>query len=79
MVRTQIQLPETTYAELKRLAKAKEWTMAEAVRRSVDELLRVYPDSAHLDQDWQFPILHAEAPPSVPVEKWRALANGIED
>ena len=43
MIRTQIQLPDSLYREMQQLARAKEWSLAEAMRRGAEALLKVYP------------------------------------
>ncbi len=55
MVRTQIQLPDSVYRRAKRLAEAKEISMAEAVRRGLELLLSQYPDPDKTIRDWQLP------------------------
>jgi len=39
MIKTQIQLPEELHRDLKRLAEAKEWSLAETLRRGAELLL----------------------------------------
>lgn len=75
MIRTQIQLPDELYQELKRLAEAKEWSLAEAVRRGVELLLRSYPSETASPGEWCLPEPMALGEPLAPVEDWRALAN----
>jgi len=43
MVKTQIQIPEDLYKELKNLAKRKEWSLAETLRRGGEYLLEIFP------------------------------------
>lgn len=43
MVRTQIQLPDELYKQARRLAKQKEISLAEVVRRGLEQLLSIYP------------------------------------
>ncbi len=73
MTRTQIQLPDPMYHQLKALAEAHDWTLAEAVRRGVELLLTSYPQQA--EPQWKLPeplkLGAFEAPP----EDWRRLAN----
>ena len=44
MIRTQIQLPDTLYQEIRRVAKSQEWSIAEVVRRGAEMLVRSYPN-----------------------------------
>lgn len=78
MVRTQIQLPDELYRDLKRLAEDREWSLAEALRRGAELLLRSYPRVREPLESWQLPeampLGEFRAPPS----DWRALANEPE-
>lgn len=74
MIRTQIQLPDHLYRELKSLAEAHEWSLAEAVRRGAELLLRSYPRTPADADAWAIPSVSlGEA--LAPVEDWRELAN----
>lgn len=42
MTKTQIQVPEELYREIKSFAKAREWSLAETFRRGAELLLDVY-------------------------------------
>jgi hypothetical protein len=55
MVRTQIQLPDAVYRRAKQLADAREISMAELVRRSLELLLSQYPEPDRITKDWHFP------------------------
>jgi hypothetical protein len=75
MIKTQIQLPDELYAEAKRVAREREMSLAEVVRRGVEYITRVYPPVSKKPKSWTLP------PPSdmgeflAPVEEWRLLAN----
>lgn len=56
MIRTQIQLPDAVYRRAKQLADAREISMAELVRRSLELLLSQYPAPDRTIKDWQFPV-----------------------
>ena len=43
MTRTQIQLPDPLYREIKRLAQEQDWSIAEVLRRGAEAILRAYP------------------------------------
>ena len=43
MVRTQIQLPDPLYKEVKRIAQEQDWSVAEVLRRGAEAVLRAYP------------------------------------
>ena len=43
MVRTQIQLPDPLYQEVKRVARDQDWSIAEVMRRGAEAVARAYP------------------------------------
>lgn len=47
MKRTQIQLPDTLYREIQRVAALEEWSIAEVIRRGVEQIVRSYPAIKH--------------------------------
>jgi len=55
MTRTQIQLPDETYARAKKLCEAREISLAELARRGIDYILSVYDPMPDSDGDWQPP------------------------
>ena len=73
MTRTQIQLPDDVYLELKQLSEEKEWSLAEAVRRGVELLLRSYPRER--SASWELPPAVPLGTFAAPPSDWRALAN----
>jgi hypothetical protein len=46
MTKTQIQLPEELFREVRAFSKNHEWSLAEAFQRGAELLLQVYPDTA---------------------------------
>jgi hypothetical protein len=55
MVKTQIQLPDDLYESVKQLAKQKEWSLAETLRRGAELLLRQYPPAQSVQEPWTPP------------------------
>ena len=55
MVKTQIQLPNDLYERVKQLAKQKEWSLAETLRRGAELLLQQYPAPQSVCQPWTPP------------------------
>lgn len=56
MTKTQIQVPEELFGEIKALAHRREWSLAETFRRGAELLLETYPQSAPpVSQSWQPP------------------------
>ena len=78
MVRTQIQLPDELYAELKALAEDKEWSLAEALRRGAELLLRSYPRHRVARDAWKLPDAQRLGAFAADVGHWRGLANERE-
>jgi hypothetical protein len=75
MVRTQIQLPEPLYRDLKRLAEEREWSLAETLRRAAELLLASYPSERASPATWTLPEPRELGEFAAAVEDWRALAN----
>jgi hypothetical protein len=46
MTKTQIQVPEELFQELRTFAKQREWSLAETFRRGAELLLQVYPETS---------------------------------
>ena len=55
MIRTQIQLPEALYRDAKALAERKEWSLAEVVRRALEQLLCLFPETTVKNDEWELP------------------------
>lgn len=55
MIRTQIQLPDALYRDAKALAARKEWSLAEVVRRGLEQVLCLFPATAAKDESWELP------------------------
>lgn len=76
MVKTQIQLPDMLYSEAKRIAREREISFAEVVRRGVEYIALAYPPLASPAQKaWQPPKPTRMGHFRVPPEDWRTLAN----
>ncbi len=55
MTRTQIQLPDATYARAKKLCEAREIPLAELARRGIEYILSVYAPEPSANQPWEPP------------------------
>jgi len=55
MTRTQIQLPDETYARAKKLSEAREIPLAELARRGIEYILSVYASEPDPKREWQPP------------------------
>ena len=81
MIKTQIQLPDSLYHEAKRVAREREISLAEVVRRGVEYVTRVYPPlKAAESLAWQLPkAVHTKLRRGVTLEVLRDLAAGDEE
>jgi len=55
MIRTQIQLPDTLYREVKRVAAEREMSLAELVRRGLEIILSRFPAHPEAHATWELP------------------------
>ena len=70
MHRTQIQIPDPLYREVKRIAKLRDWSVSEVFRRAVEQLVREIPENKTFGK-WQPPTPRDLGTPKVPPERWR--------
>jgi hypothetical protein len=56
MLRTQIQLPEPLFQQLKRIAAQRDWSLAELVRRGMEVYVQTCPEPAG-ERGWTMPVL----------------------
>ncbi len=68
MVRTQIQLPDDTFARAKMLCEAREISLAELARRGIEYILSVYAPESDANRQWQ--------PPTPRRLGWKGLSDG---
>jgi len=71
MIKTQVQIPDDLYRAAKRVAKERELSFAEVMRRGLEYIVTVYPT---LDEDpWELPrVNEGEGPPISLAEIQRA-------
>jgi hypothetical protein len=55
VIKTQIQLPDDLYDQVKRLAASKEWSMAEIFRRGAEYMVSLYLDREEQPHGWAPP------------------------
>ncbi|MEN9840947.1 MAG: hypothetical protein RL376_747 [Verrucomicrobiota bacterium] len=56
MIRTQIQLPDGLYREVRRVARQQEWSVSEVLRRGAEAVARSYPPSKIAEgEKWTMP------------------------
>jgi hypothetical protein len=67
MTKTQIQVPEELFRELRSFAKQREWSLAETFRRAAELLLQVYPKPPEMQPtEW--------TPPTSGQVGWKGLS-----
>ena len=59
MIRTQIQLPDHVFERARRVAKAKEISLAELARRGIETILDQYPAPEVIAQPWTAPSVRS--------------------
>ena len=79
MTRTQIQLPEPLFQRLKLIASARDWSVAELIRRGMETYVQTCPELSPQVKQWTMPVLrrsggHLIDPASVSAEA-DAIAN----
>ena len=75
MTKTQIQVPEELYREIKSFAKSREWSLAETFRRGAELLLEVYDgDPIPPDTRWEPPTSETVGWQGLNPEQLRAAA-----
>jgi hypothetical protein len=81
MTKTQIQLPDAVYEELKALSDRLEVSMAELLRRGAEYVLRVHRAGETPPARWMLPEPLSLGAPLVPADQWREYAAGpaVED
>jgi hypothetical protein len=57
MLRTQIQLPEPLYNQIKRIAAQRDWSLAEFVRRGMEAYLQTCLEPSDASDTWSLPVL----------------------
>jgi hypothetical protein len=66
MIKTQVQIPEQLYLAAKRVAKDREWSLAEVMRRGLEHVVTIYP--ALDDETWNLPVVNEGEGPPVTLE-----------
>ncbi len=74
MIKTQVQLPDDLYKAAKRVAREREMSLAEVMRRGIEYITRVYPP-IQSSQAWSPPKPQHLGSFLTPADNWRELAN----
>jgi len=77
MTKTQVQLPDALYRDAKRVAKEREISLAEVMRRGLEYITRIYPPLKKKEKGrkaWTLPVPLKQGIKSDPFEDedWRA-------
>jgi len=76
MKRTQIQLPDPLYEQIKKVARQLDWSVAELIRRGAEYMVKCYAASGEdTASGWRPPRAHSLGEFLATPEKWRELAN----
>ncbi|WP_295585988.1 antitoxin [uncultured Lamprocystis sp.] len=75
MIETRLQIPDDLYREAERVAREREITLGEVVRRGLEYIVRVYPPVPPTRPEWHPPPPRSLGHFQAPVEDWRLLAN----
>lgn len=74
MVRTEVQLPNELHRDLEALARDKEWSLAEAIRRAAEQFVQSYPKQRSPKAGWTLPGPFSMGEFLAPAEDWRTMA-----
>ncbi len=69
MIKTQIQVPDELFQEIRAFAKQRQWSLAETFRRGAELLLQVYPEGLEKE-------LETWVPPTSGEVGWMDLSAG---
>jgi hypothetical protein len=79
MIRTQIQLPDQLYRQLKNLARIQETSLAELLRRAGEREVSTHPEIDSAQRNWEPPTPMAVGiREEIAVADWRMVANDPE-
>ncbi len=78
MTRTQIQLPEPLFQRLKAIAVARDWSLAELIRRATEIYAQSCPEGRPDPQGWTMPVLRGSGGMLVDPATLHAEADAVE-
>jgi len=78
MTRTQIQLPEPLFQRLKKIASARDLSVAELIRRGMEVYVQTCPEVSEARTRWMMPVLRGSGGHLVDPASMRAEADAIE-
>lgn len=72
MKRTQVQIPDPLYEEIRRIAERRDWSVSEVFRRAVEEYVAEIPEVRE-EGGWVLPQAREMGEPKVAPDRWRDL------
>ncbi|MFW6312881.1 MAG: ribbon-helix-helix protein, CopG family [Spirochaetota bacterium] len=72
MKRTQVQIPDPLYEDIKRIAERRDWSVSEVFRRAVEEYVAEVPELRE-EGGWVLPQPREMGEPKVAADRWRDL------
>lgn len=75
MVRTQIQMPDRLYDQIRRVAHEEETSLTEVIRRAVGDFLAARPEAGHRTGRWSPPGIRDTGRLLAGESQWKSLAN----
>lgn len=78
MTRTQIQLPEPLFQRLRTIAKARDWSLAELIRRGMESYVQTCPETSQTTKQWDMPVLRGSGGHLIDPASTRAEVDAIE-
>jgi len=78
MTRTQIQLPEPLFGRLKKIAKGRDISVAEVIRRGMELYAETFCEELSTPHQWKMPILRGSGGHLVDPSIIRVEAEAIE-
>jgi len=73
MKRTQLQVPDPLYREVRRVARLNDWSVSEVFRRAAERLVAQFPGVKDASVDWKQPPPHDLGTPRLNPRRWREL------
>ena len=74
MKRTQVQIPDPLYQDIRRVAALQGWSIAEVLRRGAEYIVRCHPPF-RTSGEWEPPAPRHLGAFRAPADQWRELAN----
>ena len=72
MKRTQVQIPDPLYIEVKRVANLQDWSVSEVFRRAAEQMVAQFPPNKRQGA-WALPEPREMGAPLIPPDGWREL------